>query len=154
MLKEINPEYSLEGLMLKLKLQYLGTWYEEQTHWKRPWCWERLKAGEEGDDKGRDGWMVRQTEFVHEFEQLWRLGMDREAWHVVVHDVSKSQTWLRNQTELNKWRQNLEWLSSEKGTAGVIKAARGKEWNVLESLKWTQPFLHLNFKPLNSRYGK
>ena len=35
-LKEINPEYSLEGLMLKLKLQYLATWYEELTHWKRP----------------------------------------------------------------------------------------------------------------------
>ena len=45
-LKEISPEYSLEGLMLKLKLQYLATWCEELTHWKRPWCWERLKAGE------------------------------------------------------------------------------------------------------------
>ena len=41
-LKEVNPQYSLEGLMLKL--QYLATWGEEQTHWKRPWCWERLKA--------------------------------------------------------------------------------------------------------------
>ena len=40
-LKEINPEYSLEGLMLKLKLQYSATWWEELTHWKRPWCWER-----------------------------------------------------------------------------------------------------------------
>ena len=51
-LKEISPEYSLEGLMLKLKLQYLATWCEELTHWKRPWCWERLKAGGEGDDRG------------------------------------------------------------------------------------------------------
>ena len=40
--KKINPEYSLEGL--KLKLQYLATWCEQPTHWKRPWCWERLKA--------------------------------------------------------------------------------------------------------------
>ena len=38
-LNEISPEYSLEGLMLKLKLQYLATWYEELTHLKRPWCW-------------------------------------------------------------------------------------------------------------------
>ena len=53
-LKEINPEYSLEGLMLKLKLQYLATWCKEPTHWKRPWCWERLKAGEVGD-RGWDG---------------------------------------------------------------------------------------------------
>ena len=47
-LKEISPEYSLEGLMLKLKLQHLATWSEELTHLKRPWCWERLKAGGEG----------------------------------------------------------------------------------------------------------
>ena len=47
-LKEISPEYSLKWLMLKLKLQYLATWCEELTHLKRPWCWERLKAGGEG----------------------------------------------------------------------------------------------------------
>ena len=57
-LKEISPEYSLEGLMLRLKLQYLSHLMEELTHWKRPWCWERLKAGGEGDDRGWDGWMA------------------------------------------------------------------------------------------------
>ena len=57
-LKEISPEFSLEGLMLKLKLNILVTWYEELTHWKSPWCWERLKVGEEGDDRGWDGWMA------------------------------------------------------------------------------------------------
>ena len=60
-LKEISPEYTLEGLMLKLKLQYLATWSEELTHWKRPWCWERLKVGGEGDDRGWDRWMVSLT---------------------------------------------------------------------------------------------
>ena len=54
-LQEISPEYSLEGLMLKLKLQYFCTWYEEPTHWKKPWCWERLKVGGEGDNRGWDG---------------------------------------------------------------------------------------------------
>ena len=53
-LKEINPENSLEGLILNT----LATWCEELTHWKRPWCWERLKAGGEGDDRGWDGWMA------------------------------------------------------------------------------------------------
>ena len=43
-LKEISPEYSLEGLMLKLKLQCFGHRCEERTHWKRSWCWERLKG--------------------------------------------------------------------------------------------------------------
>ena len=50
--KGISPEYSLEGLMLKLKLQYFVTWCEELTYLKRPWCWERLKAGGEGDNRG------------------------------------------------------------------------------------------------------
>ena len=48
-LEEISAEYLLEGLML----QYLG---KEPTHWKRPWCWEILKAGGEGRDRGWDGW--------------------------------------------------------------------------------------------------
>ena len=48
-LKEINPEYSLEGLTLKLKLQYFS---QELTYWKRPLCWERLKAGGKGDNRG------------------------------------------------------------------------------------------------------
>ena len=60
-LKEISPEYSSEGLMMKLKLQYLATWCEELTQWKRPWCWERLKAGGEGDERGWDGWMASPT---------------------------------------------------------------------------------------------
>ena len=57
-LKEISPEYSLEGLMLKLKRQYLAFFGEGLTHWKRPWCWEWLKAGGEGDNRGWDGWMA------------------------------------------------------------------------------------------------
>ena len=60
-LKEISPGCSLEGLMLKLKLQYFGHWWEELTHLKRPWCWEGLRAGGEGDNRGWDGWMVSPT---------------------------------------------------------------------------------------------
>ena len=60
-LKEISPEYSLEGLMLKLKLQY---WCKELTHWKRPWWWERLRAGGEGDDRGWDDWMASPTQWT------------------------------------------------------------------------------------------
>ena len=57
-LKEINLEYSLEGLMLKLKLQYFGHCFREPTHWKTPWCWERLEARAEGDYRGWDDWMA------------------------------------------------------------------------------------------------
>ena len=56
-LKEISPEYSLEYSMLEYwcwswNSNSLATWCEEPTHWKRPWCWERLKAGGEEDKRG------------------------------------------------------------------------------------------------------
>ena len=60
-IKEISPEYSLEGLMLKLKPQHLATWCEELSHLKRPWCWKRLNSGREGDYRGWDGWMASPT---------------------------------------------------------------------------------------------
>jgi len=63
-LKEISPGCSLEGLMLKLKLQYFGHLCEELTLLKRPRCWERLKAGGEGDDRGWDSWMASPTQWT------------------------------------------------------------------------------------------
>ena len=60
-LKEISPEYSLEGLMLTLKLQYFGQLMRRLTHWKRACCWERWRAGGEGGDRGWDGWMASLT---------------------------------------------------------------------------------------------
>ena len=61
-LKEISSEYSLEGLMLKLKLQYFGQLMRRADSF--PWCWERLKAGGEGDDRGWDGWMASPTQWT------------------------------------------------------------------------------------------
>ena len=60
-LKEISPAYSLEGLMLKLKLQYFGHLMWRANSLEQPWFWERLKAGGEGDDRGWDGWMASPT---------------------------------------------------------------------------------------------
>ena len=59
--KEISAGCSLEGLILKSKFQYFGHLMEELAHLKRPWCWERLRAGGEGDDRGWDGWMASLT---------------------------------------------------------------------------------------------
>ena len=56
--KETSPEYSFEGLMLKLKLQYFG-----HQMW-RPWCWERSKAGGKEEDRGWDGWMASLTRWT------------------------------------------------------------------------------------------
>ena len=65
MLKEISPGCSLEGLMLKLKRQYFGhLMWRADFYWKRPWCWERLKAGVEGDDRGWDDWIASLTQWT------------------------------------------------------------------------------------------
>ena len=69
-LKEISPEYSLEGLMLNMNPNTLATWCEKLTHWKRPWCWERLKIGREGDDRGWDGWVASLT-WVWVSSRIW-----------------------------------------------------------------------------------
>ena len=72
MLKEISPEYSLEGLLLKL--HYFGYWCEELTHWKRPWSWERLKVGREGDDRVWDDCMASPTQWI------WVWASSRSWW--------------------------------------------------------------------------
>jgi len=98
-LKEISPEYSLERLRLRLKLQYLATWCKELTHWKRPWCWEWLKEGREGNIRGWDGWMASPTWWTW-VRNLQEFVKDRESSHAAVHGVAKSQTWLSDWREL------------------------------------------------------
>ena len=63
-LKEINAGCSLEGLCWSWDSNTLAIWCKERTHLKRPWCWERLRAGGEGDDRGWDGWMASLTQWT------------------------------------------------------------------------------------------
>ena len=62
-LKEVSPGCSLEGWCCSWNSNTLATWCKELTHWKRSWCWERLRAGE-GDDRGWDGWMASPTQWT------------------------------------------------------------------------------------------
>ena len=72
-LKEIGPGFSLEEVMLKLKLQYFGHLMRRADSLKRPWFWERLRAGGEGDDSGRDGWKASPTQWTW----IW---VDSRSW--------------------------------------------------------------------------
>ena len=79
----------------------LATWCKELTHLKRLWCWERLRGGREGDDRGRDGWMASPTRWTWVWVDFGSWWWDREAWCAVVHGVTMSWTQLSDWTELN-----------------------------------------------------
>ena len=106
-LKEVSPEYSLEELMLKLKLlfqvAYFG--YLLQRNWKRPRCWERLKAGREGDNRESDGWMASPTQWTWvwaNFGSWWWTGKPGMLWSMGLQRVGRN--WV---TELNWWKGTL-----------------------------------------------
>ena len=114
-LKEIGPGCSLEGMILKLKLQYFGHLMWRVNSLEKTLCWEGLGAGGEGDDRGWDGWMASPTRW------MWvRVNSDREARCAAIHGVAKTQTWLSDWTELNwteliglpplreKWKEDVE----------------------------------------------
>ena len=117
-LKEISPGCSLEGMMLKLKLQYLGHLMQRPDSFKKSLMLGKIEG------RRRRGWQsVRWLDGITDLMdmglgELWELVMNREAWCAVVHGVAKSQTRLSDWTELN-WLAVFSFLSLPFSPTGV-----------------------------------
>ena len=140
-LKEISPEYSLEGLMLKLKLQYFGHLMRRTDPFEKTLMLERSKAGGEGNDRGWDGWMASLTQWT------WVWVNSRSWWWTGKPDVlqsigSQSRTWLSDWTELCElsfhdfylFNSGLLVFSSLDCQVHVLKISSSKLWFAFNSL--------------------
>ena len=117
-----NQSWIFTGLMLKLKLQYLATWCKELSHLKRPWCWEKLNTGGEGDDRGWDGWMASPTQWT------WVQVSSRNWWWTGRPGVLQS---MGSQRVGHDWATELNWT----------ELCRQRTW--VQRLKWPAWFLDL-----------
>ena len=129
--KEIKPVnhrenqswiFLLEGLMLKLKLQYSGHLMQRADSLEKTWCWERLKAGREGDNRGQDGWMASLTQWM----RVW--ASSRRWW-----SLACCSPWGHKESDITEQEWDLRKLRL------VMSQNHVTTWSCVWPLKW-KPF--------------
>ena len=125
-LKEISPGVHWKNWCWSWNSNILATWCEELTHLKRPWCWERLKAGGEGNDRGWDGWMASPTQWT------WVWVNSRRRW-----TGRPGVPWFKGRKKLDK-TERLNWTEPNYFYYGnSLLFVCG--FNFLSALTWFQP---------------
>ena len=106
-IKPVNPKGNQSWILIgrtESEAQAPILWRPDVKNWligKRLWCWEKLKAGGQVDDRGWGGWMASPTRWTWILSKFQLLVMDWEAWSTAVHGVTKTWMWLSNWTKLN-----------------------------------------------------
>ena len=98
-IQPVNPKGNIHWKDWCWSFNTLATWCEELTHWKRPWCWERLKAGGEGDDRGWDGLLASMTWWTWVWAALRGVGDGQGS-------LVSCSPWCRKESDMTEW---LNW---------------------------------------------
>ena len=129
-IKPVNPKGNQPWKFIgrtDAKAEALILWPPDAKSWltgKKPWCWEILRAGRKGSDRGWDGWMASLTQWTWVLSELQEIVKDREAWHPAVHGVAKSWTWLNNSLLIQSchpqsFTEGLLWVGTVLGAGHI-----------------------------------